>query len=344
MVIHSETRPPANRSCRVSFWFDHNRLRQTQIVLKLKSKDESKVEKRLRAFGPGETICERRDPMQIPNFIHKLVATGFILSVCVNQTMAQQPIVAPAPTGPVIQKFLQPANFNLLRNNQVLGIPTSHCGHVINLMMANRRRQQMSRPGTSNVYLPHLSVGLTPGDLELSSVMLVCDGDSQKGPVFEIGMKNNSDVPIGNFKVSIVGVLGQIHVHSPTVTVPIRRMEAGEQSLIQIQLPVTCMSMGLVSQQSAFDTLIVALDSYDDLIECDELNNVQILRRLEIAHLVAPIQVAPPVADLALLESTPPPAVTVPQVPEGTTPSPLDGLDLDELELEEAKSLRLYTR
>jgi hypothetical protein len=157
-------------------------------------------------------------------------------------------------------------------------------------------------------------------------------------------MKNNSDVPIGNFKVSIVGVLGQIHVHSPTVTVPIRRMEAGEQSLIQIQLPVTCMSMGLVSQQSAFDTLIVALDSYDDLIECDELNNVQILRRLEIAHLVAPIQVAPPVADLALLESTPPPAVTVPQVPEGTTPSPLDGLDLDELELEEAKSLRLYTR
>lgn len=274
----------------------------------------------------------------------KLVAMGMIISASIGQVQAQQETV-PAQAGtPQIRQFLQPANTDLLRNSQVLGIPTSHCGHVIDLLMANRLRQQAGHAGYGEVQLPHLTVGLQPGDLELQCVHLVCDGDAHQGPIFQIGMKNNSCVPIGNFSVSVVGVLCQIQVHSPTATVRIPRMEAGEETQIQIQLPVGCMSMGLVGQQAAFDTLIVAVDSYDEMLECDELNNVQILNRAEIGLLVAETPVPDTTAPVNPAPADPAPAVPTPEVPQDGDTSPLDGLDLDNLDLNQAQSLLFRSR
>jgi hypothetical protein len=267
----------------------------------------------------------------------KAIALGIVATASIGQSMAQQEtVLTQQPAAPQIQTFMQPDNLNELRQSQVLGFPTSHCGHVIDLMMTNRMRQQTNQVGTPEIYLPHMTVGTKTGDLELLCVNLVCDGDHCKGPVFQIGMRNNSTVPIGNFQVSLVGVLGQIHVHSPTMTVRIDRMECGEEKHVQVQLPVTCMSMHCATGTAAFDSLVVALDSYDELLECNELNNIQILKRCDIGVLVtetvvvAPTEVAP----------GPAPVAPVPAAPLES--SPLDNLDLDNLDnldLGDAKNL-----
>lgn len=265
--------------------------------------------------------------MFIQNPAQKLAALSFIMMATVGPALAQQG--APALAPPLNRSL----NGDFLRTSQVLGAPTSFCGHVIDLMMNVRILQRSGQSGhTGPVALPHLSVGVNPGDLELLGVHLVCEGDTAKGPVFQIDMKNSSQVPIGNFHVSLVGVLGRIHPHSPSATVRIPRMEPGQCTQIQIQLPLTCMTMGGTGQTSGFDTLIVALDSYDELIECNEVNNLLIVNRCDVA-LLAPVPAEPPQAALQA------PAVpdAGPNSPEGVRPdnpktSPLDEIDVDDLE------------
>lgn len=260
--------------------------------------------------------------MNTRNIALQAFALGLIVSAGIGQSMGQQP-------GPQIQTFMQPDNVNELRQSQALGIPTSNCRHVIDLMMTNRMRQQTNQVGTPEIYLPHLTVGTKTGDLELLCVNLVSDGDHCQGPVFQIGMRNNSTVAIGNFKVSLVGIVGQIQMHSPTMTVTIDRMECGEEKHIQVQLPVTCMSIPCAGGEAAFDSLVVAVDSCDELLECNELNNIQVLKRCDISLLVAetaapaPVEVAP----------TPVPQAPVSPAPDQTEGSTLEDLDLENLDL-----------
>jgi len=87
----------------------------------------------------------------------------------------------------------------------------------------------------------------------------------------------------------------------------------------------------------------VALDSYDELLECDELNNVRILKREEIGLLV--VETPAPADFVESVPATPAPvdvapAVPAPEVPQDRAPSPLDGLDLDNLDLNQSQSLR----
>lgn len=249
------------------------------------------------------------------------------LTLAVMASTGIGPSIAQEPA-PLIQTFMQPDNLHELRQSEVLGIPTSSCHNVIDLMMTNRMRQQSNQPGTPEIHLPHLTVGTKTGDLELICVNLVCDGDHRKGPVFQIGMHNNSSVPIGNFRVSLVGIRGQIHVHSPTTTITIDRMECGEQKHIQVQLPVTCMSLPCAGGPTAFDSLVVAVDSCDELVECDELNNVQILKRCDIDLLAA--------EPAAPAESIPDPT------PDMVAPEesyPLENLDLDKIDYGDARNL-----
>lgn len=266
-----------------------------------------------------------------------LAAMGLVVSTsCQLVNAQQQPVIQQPveqstvqPAGlPQVRQFLQQTKLNDVRSQQVLGIPSSNCSHVIDLMMRNQMRSRFQTNGPERVHLPHLTVGLRPGDLELVGIHLAHEGDAHNGPIFQIGMRNNSTVPIGNFRVSVVGVLCQIHVHSPSATICIPRMEAGEETQIQIQLPVDCMSMGPLHQRTEFDTVIVALDSHDELLECDELNNVQILKRAEVGLLVPqPIRVQP-------VPQTPvaPAPIPSPPMPE-KSPSPLEGIDLDKLDL-----------
>lgn len=148
---------------------------------------------------------------------------------------------------------------------------------------------------------------------------------------------NSSAIVVGNFQVSIVGVLGQIHAHCPTVRGTVTQIPAGAMAQFQLQLPASAMALGFQGQPTApFDTLVVAIDSFDELMEANELNNVRIMRRGELLPLTPP-----PVAVTEVVA----PAV-VPVAPEATAPSdtaipspsepasPLDGIDFEDLQLE----------
>ncbi|MEQ9410646.1 MAG: hypothetical protein RIK87_23115 [Fuerstiella sp.] len=300
--------------------------------------------------------------MPVHHSARTLCALGLIVAVSAGTASAQQTGLAAAPAGaPVVanngpvRSALQPVNSDHLRTSQVLGIPTSHCGHVIDLLMHNRMRQQFGQPQIdgSDFHAPHLSTGIRLGDLELLCVHLVSPGDPHQGPIFQVSMRNNSEIPIGNFRISLVAVLGQIHVHSPTATTCVPRMEVGEETQIQVQLPVDCLTLGRQGQTAEFDTLIVAIDSFDELLECDELNNVQILTRSEIPRLVAtpaPVVTDGPPAQQAPSPQAPAegpaevPATIAPTVPDKKESSPLEGIDLDSLGLDNTQSSALFVR
>lgn len=225
-----------------------------------------------------------------------------------------------------------------IRQHQVLGIPTSYCGHVIELMNSNRHRQQMGMM-PEQLHLPHLTVGLNPGDLKMLSIQQKTAAGVDCGPTYEMVLENCSNVPIGNFTVSLVAVLGQIDCHSPTTEICIDRMEPHEQKVICLTMPMTAMTMGPYNQPCRFDTLVVALDSHDMLLECDELNNIFVLKMAEIPVIEVTTTVAPetqPQQDPAVQQPAQPPVQVPGQNPE---PSPNQQIDLDNLEIDEARNL-----
>lgn len=243
-----------------------------------------------------------------------------------------QSSVAAAPTIVTSTGFADP------RTSQILGVHESHCGHVIDLLIRNRMRQQSGAVGAE--LAPGLLLSRPPssnqiGDLELVDVHLFTDGGPGCGPVIQVTVRNNSAVPVGNFQISIVGILGQIHAHCPTARGTVTQIPAGSVAPFQLQLPASAMALGFQGQPTApFDTVIVAIDSFDELMEANELNNVRIIRRVELLPL-APLPVvevaAPEVVQIV-------PETTVPTdtaIPSPTQPaSPLDGINFDDLQLE----------
>lgn len=223
--------------------------------------------------------------------------------------------------------------------DQLLSIQQDfHCEHMIDLMIRNRMRQQNGAFGTE--LAPGLVLAAPPsanqlGDLELLDVNLVHDGSPALGPVVQVTMRNNSLVPVGNFQISIVGVLGQIHGQSPTVRGLVSQVAAGAVSRFHLQLPPAAMAIGLPERQSApFDTIVVAVDSFDELMEGNELNNLRIIRRCDLVPIpVASVEISatvtPPTPSGLDAPAAEPPADT-------TLPSPaqLESLMLEDNQLE----------
>ena len=243
-----------------------------------------------------------------------------------------QATVAAPPTIVASTAFADP------RISQILGAPESHCGHVIDLLIRNRMRQQTGAVGAE--LAPGLLLSMPPsshqfGDLELVDVHLVTDGGPGCGPVIQVTVRNNSPVVAGNFQISFVGVLGQIHAHCPTARGTVTQIPAGAVAPFQLQLPASAMTLGFQGQPTApFDTIVVAIDSFDELMEANELNNVRIIRRVELLPLALP-----PVAEAAAPAVVPvAPEATVPAdtaIPSPTQPaSPLDGIKFEDLQLE----------
>jgi hypothetical protein len=253
--------------------------------------------------------------------------------------------------------------------SQVLGLPSSFCGHVIHLLMTNQMRQQSGYAGSELLNAPPFFFrnSTTAGDIELLAVQLVADGNPQQGPVFQLSLRNNSTYSIEGIRISIVGVLGQIQVHSPTSTSTCPKMDSNAVAVLQLQLPATSMSMSSGGQSvSPFETLVVAIDSFDELIEINELNNVQILKRADIlpvtpvaasmATISAPPVVQPPGSAATGPEASPgsPAAPQGPQ-PQGQPsggpapgssnveqPTPSENIDLDKLDLGTASETALH--
>lgn len=116
-------------------------------------------------------------------------------------------------------------------------------------------------------------------------------------------------------------------------------------------MPPQCLAIEVAGQAAApFDILVVAIDSFDELMEESELNNIAVLQRSEIvvigattettvtteaAQSAAPVESAP--AAVAPVETAPaanPPGEN--DAPDANAPAaPSDKLDLDDLDLED---------
>ena len=255
----------------------------------------------------------------------------------VSQNPAPPAMTQPgAPSGLSILGGITPSSVTSVPAQPSLTTLNFDGGHVIQLLMANKFRQNTLQSGTE--LAPGLLLGSpwqqSIGDLELLGVH--CDGafDPRNGPVFEVTLRNNSQETLEDVTVSAVAVLGQIHGQCPTSVVSIGQIGAGETMGIRIQLPASSMVMGPVgSSVQPFETLVVAVDSLDELIESNELNNVLILRRGEIPMI--PVAVAAPAVSAVNPQlAAPSPSSAVPAIapPEEAKPaSPLDAIDPDKL-------------
>lgn len=252
------------------------------------------------------------------------------------QVLPEAPLVGTAPSAAVAEPALGAIPvITTVSISQVVGCQESHCGHVIDLLIRNRLREQTGAPGAE--LAPGLILSAPPsvtqfGDLELLSVNFVSDGSSGQGPVIQLEIRNNSTIAVGDFQISIVGVLGQIHAHSPAMRGTVSQVLAGSVAQFQLHLPASAMAMGLPGQQPGpFDTLVVAIDSFDELVEANELNNVRIIRRVELLPMAA--SQAPAPAVVQEVPATAPPADTA--IPSPAQPaSPLDSLLLEDGQLE----------
>lgn len=221
-----------------------------------------------------------------------------------------------------------------------------HCEYVIDLLFRNQFRQQSGAIGTE--LAPGLMVSAppsatVPGDLELLNVALLSDGSPTQGPVVEVIVRNNSQIAVEGFQISVVGVVGQMHAQCPTARGLVSQIAAGSVGQFQMQLPVIEISNGSQAQQPApFETLVVAIDSFDELLEANELNNVRIIRRAELLAIAGPpmsMAQGIPVAPNGLPSS--PADMAIPSTPPSL--SPLDSLMQEDSGLETTRPTAVGT-
>jgi hypothetical protein len=231
--------------------------------------------------------------------------------------------------------------------------------HIINHCIARKMRER----GIPFFGMPaplHFAPVPAPfGDMELLSVGMVSDAADQAGPIYRISFRNNSPLPAHHFQVSLIAVLGEINRTSPLATVHIDKIAANAIGNVDVQLPHGAMAMGPQGQLAPFETLIAVVDSFDELAETSELNNITSLTRTGIAVVEvttataavpaagAPVVGEPaagapaavvPAPGAAPAEAAPADAGAAPAeaAPAQPMPSPngdaLDGLDLDKVE------------
>lgn len=237
-----------------------------------------------------------------------------------------------------------------------------HCGHVMRLLQRGLMLEEFGQPQAHagavafGPFGQAVALEQTLGDLQIVSVNLAADIEPNVGPRILVTFQNNSERTLRRFSITAVAVLGRIDIGSPTVTTRVPQIAPGETMAIEMQLPATSLAMTPDGENLAsFDTLVVALDSFDEFLEQDELNNLAILRRSEMI-----VAAAAPAVEAAPAEATP--AEATPATPNATiqqnpalvkppgspaTPIPGDGstapiekqpeVDLDQLDLGDAE-------
>lgn len=211
------------------------------------------------------------------------------------------------------------------------------CAQIIEMLFRANVHEQYGGTPQWDPFFPLDDPDL--GDMELLSIGIVSEASPGCAPLVSITFRNNSLECLKRFSISAVAVLGQIDVASPLVSVRVPEMQPGETQSVELQLPATAMALSPDGQTLApFDTLVVVLDSYDEFIETDKLNNIAILRASELTVL-APVQ--------QQIEEVAPgaqPPTDASEMPQQETPEavpftrPGSGIDFDSLDLGDAFS------
>lgn len=161
------------------------------------------------------------------------------------------------------------------------------CDHVIHLML--RHGVNNSHGYTSggvahyspygSMVIPHAELG----DLELVQIAQLQVDDQACGPKFAVTVRNTSTRDVCGFRISLVALLGRIHPSSPTAVVNVDKICAGAAAEFHVQLPIECLAMGNRNGQViGFQRLVVAIDSFDQFVECNEANNIKVFARTAI--------------------------------------------------------------
>jgi hypothetical protein len=231
---------------------------------------------------------------------------------------------------------------------------------VIHHCVAKEFEQQF---GGSPLFAP--MVGFNPvlpfpipafGDLELMDVDMVADMHDTTGPIYRVAVKNNSHLPVIGVRVSLIAVLGRIDQSSPVVTTEIKEIAAGGIATIDLPMPVAVMQLGPATAPVPFETLVASIDSFNELPETNEFNNVVTVVRTAIdvietaqttttttvagpAAVAAPAAagVAPAAAGLAAVEAAPmgdaaPMGAPAPMAAANPQDRALENLNLDNVE------------
>lgn len=244
---------------------------------------------------------------------------------------------------------------------QILPGARQSSGHVIDLML-RYGRGHAPQP-TSRIQPTRLGHAMVPtkelGDLILGDVVLLHAGNDARGPRIAVMVGNESGRDVGAFYVSLVAVFGRIHPFSPTVVKRVESLAAGQSAEIHLDLPVEALAMGHNgSQPVGYTTLVVAIDSYDQLVEANESNNFRVIKRSELPRPAAPLAgnaagAAPSATDPVITDPTvaapnpagpPNPTEAVPPAGSAGPLADDETLDLDQFDLEPAATSSLFSK
>ncbi|QDU94957.1 hypothetical protein [Lignipirellula cremea] len=219
-----------------------------------------------------------------------LFTTGLMTLACGVSALAQGGGNGPNPqslgvqTRVQVQQGVAPVSQIGIRQGQRFD-----CRHVIDLLLRKNHWERFGGGVVSGApVIVHDYFGdhvLRPelGDLQLVSLAMIRDGGPDAAPLYAVTIFNNSKVDLIGFRVSLVAVLGQIDEFAPTTTVRVDKLCAGATHTLEIGLPFASMAMGDANERCPFDTVVAAVDAFDEYAECNELNNLAIFKRCEIA-------------------------------------------------------------
>ncbi len=165
---------------------------------------------------------------------------------------------------------------------------SARCDHVIELIHQHGVNNSVDRAhGRSLLHQSPFGGLEIPdtelGDLEILQVSQVIHQDEACGPRIAVDVRNQSCRKVCNFQVTGVAMLGRILPTSPSVTVRVAEILPGAALQIQLQLPIEALAMGNRNGQIiGFQRLVVAIDSFDELLETNEANNIRSWNLAEI--------------------------------------------------------------
>ncbi len=155
------------------------------------------------------------------------------------------------------------------------------CDHVIQQILRHGVNNSVDRCESSSMFF-HAPFGPSGGrdcemgDLEIVQVSQLPHEDPACGPRFAVTVSNNSARKVCHFHVSIVALFGHITPTSPTGTLQVESIEPGTALEVHVQLPIESLAMGnRDGQVLGYQRIVVAIDSFDELAEANEANNLK---------------------------------------------------------------------
>ena len=205
----------------------------------------------------------------------------------------------------------------------------TRCDHVIHMIL---RDGVNNRHEICNTLVQRGPLGIARvsacelGDLQILQVHRLEQVKPACGPRFAIVIENKSTRRVSDFHVTAVAVFGRIHPFSPNTTIQVDEIAAGEALEIQLQLPIDALSMGNRNGRVlGFQRLVIAIDSYDELVESNEANN---LKAYDVSAIPCvdrdgePVGSSDPSAADLVPEINAPEETIVPAFPSSTTVTP----------------------